>query len=436
MRGTSSLSIGLILLVAASAFAEEQIFYLRDGKKVRGEVVERLETKVVVRTASGERIELARSNILLMEKAKGKSPTSSGTPSKVPGPAKPKPNPPARVYSGAPPAVVAECRAWMKRSLADRAEDREVDLDYGARKFGLAAFVTVLVQVPSWEENRPERDLARDIVKRAGEDGRAVLIDAVLGTDDSTSPLFSLLDEVFDEKTEAALADKLLEMRTDTQAAAVELLGRRGGHRSLDGMTKLALSIRDDTPSLVESVGRALGAIVAREPSPDDVLSSLARAVAKMTFPRSYGYEAVLIPLGKLTLADDARPALLRIHGTLSKERAEEPEASARRDRLTSLLVQTYRSLAAIGGSESIETIEKAVDEEKEPAHRHEFLRCLADAQSSGRDAELVKWLLALWEKDGADEKPVIQVLQSITGKSYGRAVGAWRSYLREITPR
>lgn len=439
-------------LSCTSAFGEDKIVVLKNGRRIQGELVEENAASLVVKTSGGQ-LTLDRSGVLRVEEIpkskpflepsagnatpsspsksvdEARPPESSGSISKAPAAPQMSSTP---AYAAAPAAVVSDCMRMLGEVAQARDYQRSALLKEVVKKCGLDPLVTILAE-PSRANESAERlavrELARDGLKDAGGAARVSLTRAAIGTRFMSQDVLRLLEDLFDNSVEDATLAALRDFEPSSQRLAVEMLARHGTRRSAATLADLALTVSDEVDQLLpRAVGQALAAIAGRDHDPRSVIGPLARKVERAEkLPSGFALDGILVALA--AIPSEGLDALKRIASGLGHEQARMHDDDPKLPTLNYRLASTYRALASTGEQDGLDVVEAAITDSTDASHRQLWIRCLASATRSGDNAKFIRWLIAWWDKHDEDGEAIAEVLGATTGKSFGPALGAWRDY-------
>lgn len=442
-----ALALAAVLAAAGTARCEERIVVLKNGHRLRGEIVEETSTSYVLRAKEGGKATIARSEVLRVEApaAGGKflesdsrphprpappaAPAPEAVPEAAPAPVAPVSTAaPAPEWEGAPAPVVSECRAWLAETAALPPEKQAPRQKAALERFGLDGLLGLLARAPVGPDEDPARAQAAAAVRLAGPAGRGPLTRALVGTRARSAELLELVRPLFDASVEDALAAALPGWKPGERVPVYPLLEEHGTLRSTEVLARCIVKGGGDP----RFAGHALAAIVRRERNPGTAVAPLVALVASSLreLQAETRLEGVLEPFEASPRDTQGVVASLArgIRATLDSEASQ-----GTRVILTQQLELCYGSLAAMATDESVDELERAIASEVNAERRSRWIRCFKRAAPLAQSRKLVGWLVAHWETHPQDEAAVSWTLVNLTGQPFHNVLGSWKNYVGQL---
>ncbi len=426
MRSWSLAALLLVALAPLAAYAgEERILFLKNGRSVRGELVEETETAYRLKVPGAGTVNFKRSDVVRVEVAQARpseEPTAKGTRGAAPQASDPGRGV-AAVFTGASAASIRDCRALLATAPETPEEEIPALFDRARDQFGVGTLLAILM-APTIKDTRAE---IVNTIARAG-DAAKVPIAGAFREQPENPDLLQLLLAHLDPSIEESLLASFAKLDAGALPVAIGALGEKGSKAALVRLVPLIAKSSD--MNVVEVSGRAAAAIIGRE---DDRRKALAPYLAMLQLDGPDLDDAPRVTAAILVLAQGSEVTataighlLHAIEHKLLRVGAEDPtRAVYQQARLAG-----YRAIAASGDPARVE---QAIDDEADGMVRPGLMRCLLAAPNGATNRELIAWLIDKLGKP-EDVEAAKAVLTELTQLPYGKNTAAWRDYLRGLS--
>lgn len=469
MRSRWSLGALIVLgLVASPAEAGEKVLRLKNGRTVKGEIVEETRDAYIVKTAGGK----TTVQKALVQKIEDPPPPTKPFLNPEPkreepaAPGRPDASPVATPTPAARPAPTTPLPAVSKEALASEAEiaatrkalrelpaidpEREEETTAARQKaydeIKAKAPLGALVAIAAESENEgiavpPERKLAQELVVAAGEKARPFLARALLRHDHEKGlpvEVLAALERLGDDAqgtVEAALSAKSTEAlaKNFDGAAYAAVLEKIGTRRVLPAIYGYVLN--PDYRFYVPAHVKAAKAILGRESDPDAALQALADKLDPAKLPPLYMLQHAIEILGASRGAHVDKLRKLWFALEAMTQTGDEDEFQTYHKASLKAAANAY---ATIGTREAVDHLVRILEGAQGEERRLIALEALGQLRrsESGPRPELVAVVvedMANPSRTDAERAAYLKALAGMTGQRLGSNVEAWRRYIQEL---
>ncbi|HZV02236.1 MAG TPA: hypothetical protein VFF73_36340 [Planctomycetota bacterium] len=460
----AALSACLLAIGLGSAFAEEQDFVLKTGRKIRGELVEDAADVYVVKVEGGT-VRLSKSAVSRVEKVVSESqgpftpttpdkkPTTTTTPPTDRSVSTPKPTGPAL----ASPEAIATAKRLLEQ-LADAKRAGSADaktLEERVAALPLETMVAVLAESDGLSSEAVAA--TSDRVKRGSPTAvRPLSARAIVTTKNEPSERFcDVVEGMGDDEDgtiERAIDQRIEGARSEPPLGLVRLLkGKLGTGRSVASLVNAIPRVGN---AASEALGSACTQIVVKAKDPDALLQPVKALLAKASprDPPSLQLLALLLYYRK-----GADVADLVIDAVNRAEQDLDPPAELKTT-VNDFLSKGYHVLLAIRTDAAVDRVLRGTKLSQPLDWRITAIRALPDlgvtpavlrrsqlaegsrpAQTKDPDSDKkvsgdvmnsIARMLEEKERTDDERRSIVNALQRITGQTIGDDASAWRRYI------
>jgi hypothetical protein len=426
------------------------VFTFKNGRKIRGEIVEQTKDAYFVAPATGGKVRIAKADLKSVEQAPDKpalapdpvppaklpeTPATPATDAKPETKPEAKPTAPAPAsgtkpepYVGANAAAVAKARAGLEKLVPLSLQDRRNEYPKVVQDHGCEALLTISGQRTG--QGREVEQIAFAALEWAGDKARQPLIRAVTSTRATDETFLQLIRNVYDDSVEDAMVALYPTCPDAGRFALARLFENKGTPRCAPKIAEFLLAASDvERPQLPHALGSAFSQIAQRHSSPDTVVALLAQKVTGGRAPSGATLEAIVLALS--AGPREGAAALSQMSDSIAAERAKlARNDDAGRQACDVKMLVVLRGLARMQSDQSLVAIRRIIESESDPVVRGAFLRSLGAARPT---LGLVSWLVERWESYPDDAPAIREALATSTQKSLGTEIGPWKDYVLDL---
>jgi len=449
-----------VVVLGGGAYGEEKDFFLKTGRKIRGELVEETAGAYVVKVGGGT-VRLARDSVARVESVvpATEGPFAPAAPAPAPDQTKTAQAPQA---GGAGPLATPEAVAAGKKVLRDLSYAREStrpdlkDLEASAAALPLETVMAILADPDGL--TRDATAIAADRVASASAATiRSLAARAIAGSNKQPSAelcsAISGAGDDLDGTVERAIDNRIESGPEAPPPPLLRLLqGKIGTTRSVPALGK-SLSVAG--ADAIDALAMACTAIITRADDPDHALQPVKALVAAAS-PRSPGSEALLSLFLFYKRGADIEDLVI---GAVNRAEGDTATSPAEKGHVNDFLARGYHLLLAIRTDAAVDRVFRAARMAQPLEWRITAVRTLGDLAStpaalrhqgegegmgtgvaSGTpdsdkkpDPALLTRIVGLLGDDGRtqDERDsIVAVLQGLTHQTLGDDEQAWKVYI------